>query len=136
MGKGARIRAQRAEDRKNAQEALKDRKVRKEIDREIGKQSAELHNWFYENELYCMLYTLHNTFGFGATRLRRFCEAYAGQWRALRDYYEGGDIDAPYFAKQALLSAGIDADDWIEKAAPGAGEASEAAVRGVSRSRQ
>ena len=115
MGKGARIRAQRAEDRKNAQEALKDRKVRKEIDREIGKQSAELHNWFYEQELYCMLYTLWHTFNFGPVRLKRFCEAYARQWKDLRDYYEGGDVDAPYFAKQALISAGIDVDTWIDQ---------------------
>lgn len=119
MGKGARIRAQRAEDRKIAEECMKDPKIRKAIDREIGRQSSELHDWFYEQELYCMLYTLHRTFGFGETRLRRFCEAYARQWKDLRDYYEGGDRDAPYFAKQALLSAGIDAEQWIEKAAPG-----------------
>lgn len=119
MGKGARLRAQRAEDRRTAEEAMKDPKIRKAIDREIGKQSAELHEWFYEQELYCMLYTLWQTFGFGETRLKRFCEAYAGQWKALRDYYEGGDRDAPYFAKQALLAAGIDVDKWIEKTAPG-----------------
>lgn len=112
MGKGARLRKQRMANRETVKDLLQIPDVKKAMYKEVGQQLKKPHEWFYENELYCMLYTLHMEFGFGETRLKRFCDRYSEDWKALRDYYEGGDLDAPYFAKQALLKAGIDVSKW------------------------
>lgn len=103
MGKGARLRQERQEVKRPL--SLKEMRI---VEKEVMKACKEKHLWFLENEVACMLWTLHREFGWGAGRLMRFYHAYEGAWKELRDYYDMEDMDAAYLAKVELKKIGVD----------------------------
>lgn len=111
---GKRAKAKRSAARDAVDAALLERpEVKKELQRRVADLYHQKHEWFIENEVYCMLFTLRTTYGFGAKRLRKFADCYTENWRALADYYSEGRLDAPYLAREAMLRDGIDVSEWI-----------------------
>lgn len=89
MGKGARNRKQRevvttvAKSIVSAE--IKKDKVQQAMHNEINNQLVKAHERFLNDELSVILYVLHEVFGFGPVRLKRFCDQYSAECAKLRD---------------------------------------------------
>lgn len=84
----------------------------KAIDAEILRQCAEFDR---KNELEMdsvILWVLHERFGFGKKRLRRFFESYAAELDALEKRYEMGNEDMAWLCRHKLERYGIDIAEW------------------------
>lgn len=75
-----------------------------------------------------MLWTLHEDFGFGAVRLRRYYQNFCAKYRYMRErYYCEGDEETfgsrtdAYVIKQRLKEIGFDYDEEVD-AIVGGGE--------------
>lgn len=88
----------------------------KAVDAEIYKQLAEdtrKHNL----EIVAMtLTTLHEEFGFGESRLRRFFDRYDEIVEDLVKRYELDEGDEPWIAVHKLKEKGIDVEAWCAEA--------------------
>lgn len=88
----------------------------KAIDREIEKRLViytENHNL----EIIAMtLLTLHEEFGFGESRLKRFFDRYDETVEGLVKRYELDEDDAPWIATHKLKEIGIDVAKWHAEA--------------------
>lgn len=59
-----------------------------------------------------ILWVLHERFGFGKKRLRRFFESYAAELDALEKRYEMGNEDMAWLCRHKLERYGIDIAEW------------------------
>lgn len=87
-------------------------KEQKAIDEEILRQCAEFNR---KNELEMdsvILWVLHERFGFGEKRLRKFFDSYAAELNALEKRYEMGDEDMAWLCRYKLKEYGIDIAEW------------------------
>lgn len=69
-----------------------------------------------------MLWTLHEDFGFGAVRLRRYYQNFCDKYRYMRErYYCEGDEETfgsrtdAYVIKQKLKEIGFDYDEEVDR---------------------
>lgn len=88
----------------------------KAIDREIERQLAE-HTRKHNLEIVAMtLTTLHEEFGFGEARLKRFFDRYDEVVESLVKRYELSEGDEPWIAMYKLKEKGIDVEAWYAEA--------------------
>lgn len=88
----------------------------KAIDREIEKRLAE-HTEKHNLEIIAMtLLTLHEQFGFGEGRLKKFFDAYDAVVEGLIKRYELDEDDGAWIATQKLKDMGIDVAAWHAEA--------------------
>lgn len=88
---------------------------KKAIEREIQNQLAE-YDKNHAKELSAMvLWVLHNEFGFGKTRLKRFYDIYATAVDGLINRYDLDDSDQIWLCTKKLKDAGIDIEEWATK---------------------
>lgn len=88
----------------------------KMIDREIERRLA-IYTDNHNLEIIAMtLLTLHEEFGFGESRLKRFFDRYDGTVEALVKRYELDEDDAPWIATHKLKEIGIDVAKWHAEA--------------------
>lgn len=84
--------------------------LQKEINRQILEQDK-----IHQDELDAMvLYTLHETFGFGKDRLRRFWEHMYQNYKEITAKYEMED-GFPFLCQEALKEIGVDVHEWNEE---------------------
>ena len=97
-----------ASETRKAMEAEADRMAREAID-EMNRQN--------EDELDAMvLYILHEEFGFGEKRLRRFYDRFSEGLRELGQRYAMENFDDKiWLCQKKLREAGIDISKWKEK---------------------
>jgi hypothetical protein len=112
LGKGARNRAKSSAEKAEAQKVLTQLGVRRMIDKDVRKSLAEATDRFFDQEIAVILWVLHEVFGFGKLRLRRFYNRYDKEARRLRAYYEMDDKDIGYLARRSLKGIGVDLDQW------------------------
>ena len=82
------------------------------MNQEIRNQLAEYDR---KNELEIdamVLWVLHEEFGFGTKRLRRFYDAFSSAMNELVDRYVMDDSDQPWLCRYKLKEAGIDLEEW------------------------
>jgi len=90
--------------------------ILKEARREVFEQKRCLDDDFDA----AVLWALHQAFGFGADRLRRFYDAFIDIYDELRTYYLGTDADGEevvdgtvaFACKENLLRIGVDVAEW------------------------
>lgn len=110
MGKGARARRERQQE----QEAFHlTRPQEKAMRKEINAQILERDAVYWLDMDAAVLWTLHEKFGFGAKRLRRFFEAFAAVHENLRDYYQLDDDTNTWICRYLLKrNVGVDVEAW------------------------
>ena len=86
-------------------------KEQKAMDAEINRQLIEKHSEFVDDVDYMVMRILHNEFGFGLTRLKRFYEAFIADNDALVKHYEMADA-GPYFARKEMNAIGCNIEQW------------------------
>ena len=87
------------------------RQEQKALDAEIRRQLIEQHSELEDDEAYMVMRILHNEFGFGPTRLKRFYEAFIVGNNALVKHYEMQDAGA-YIARKEMNAIGCDIEKW------------------------
>lgn len=85
---------------------------RKAMDIEIKKQLAEYDRKHAIEMDALVLWILHDKFGFGRKRLRRFYDEFAGIIKELIEWYAMDDTDAVWLCTQKLKDRGIDLEEW------------------------
>ena len=86
-------------------------KEQKALDAEINRQLIEKHSEFTDDVDYMIMRILHNHFGFGPARLRRFHEAFIADNNALVKHYEMVDAGA-YIARKEMDEIGCNIEEW------------------------
>lgn len=86
----------------------------KAIDEEIKRQIVEKDKEFSAEAESVQLWILHEFFGFGEGRLRRYWELIHTSQEELRERYLLEDGETPWLCKMKLKEYGIDVDKWIE----------------------
>lgn len=86
---------------------------RKAMKREINAQILESDLSYKLDMDAAVLWSLHETFGFGKKRLRRFYEAFTVQHEALRDHYKLDDDTNTWICRHLLKEkVGVDLEAW------------------------
>ena len=86
------------------------------MQKEIRRQIAEHDKEYWLDMDACVLWVLHARFGFGATRLKRFFDAFSEEHKRLSEKYQMDDDTrflCRYLLKQDL---GINVEDWEAEA--------------------
>ena len=86
-------------------------KEQKALDEEINRQTIEKHREFTDDYDYMILRILHNQFGFGPTRLKRFHEAFITDNESLIKHYEMPDAGV-YIARKEMNEIGCNVEQW------------------------
>lgn len=86
-------------------------KERRAMDAEINRQLVEKHAVFVDDVDYMIMRILHDHFGFGLTRLRRFYEIFSADNDALVKHYEMPDAGA-YIAREEMNAIGCNIEKW------------------------
>jgi hypothetical protein len=89
-------------------------KEQKALDAEINRQLIEKHSEFTDDVDYMIMRILHEEFGFGLTRLRRFYEAFVANNTALVKHYEMADAGA-YIARKEMNAIGCNIEKWNQE---------------------
>ena len=97
-------------------------KLRKEIVREARRELFEQKKILGNDFDAAVLWTLHQAFGFGAKRLRRFYDAFLAEYDRLREFYTGTDADGnevldgtvSFACRENLKRIGVDIAEWNE----------------------
>lgn len=92
----------------------------KAMEMEISRQVAEFDR---QNMLAIdavVLWELHEEFGFGVDRLRRFYQGFNRRFHELIDHYEMGSEDGPYICIEKLKDIGVDLEAWDKENEEGA----------------
>lgn len=84
------------------------------LDAEIHKRCLEIDDEHRDNLDAVVLYTLHETFGFGKKNLRKFWEHMYQNYESLTKMYEMPD-DFPFICSEQLKKIGIDVHEWNEE---------------------
>lgn len=86
-------------------------KEQKALDAEINRQILDRHAEFVDDVDYMIMRILHDEFGFGLTRLKRFYEAFIKDNDALVKHYEMADAGA-YIARKEMNKIGCNIEEW------------------------
>lgn len=86
-------------------------KERKVMNEKVNQLLIQRHQEFADDVDYMILYILHQHFGFGIQRLRRFYEAFIVDNEALIKHYEMSD-GGVYIARKEMNAIGVDFDKW------------------------
>lgn len=86
-------------------------KEQKAMDAEINRQLIEKHLVFVDDVDYMIMRILHNHFGFGLTRLRRFYDLFSADNDELVKHYEMPDACA-YIAREEMNDIGCNVEKW------------------------
>lgn len=91
------------------------KKEQKAIDQEIARQCAEFDRK-NENEIDAIiLWLLHEKFGFGMKRLRRFYDYFRTEFDALCKRYEMDSEDSAWLCTYLLKRYGLDIEKWNQE---------------------
>lgn len=85
---------------------------RKAMDIEINRQIAEADRRHTDEIDALILWLLHEKFGFGMKRLRRFYELFQTEFDALIKRYEMDDSDTVWLCTHKLKEYGLDIEQW------------------------
>lgn len=89
----------------------------KAMKREINRQIIEHDEAFAMDSDATVLWVLHEYFGFGYTRLRRFWEACFKSHAELKDRYQFNSEEVAWLCRVKLKSeVGIDIEEWYKEA--------------------
>lgn len=83
----------------------------KAMDVEINRQLIEKHAEFVDDVDYMVMRILHDHFGFGLTRLRRFYDLFNADNDALVKHYEMADAGS-YIARKEMNEIGCNIEKW------------------------
>ena len=86
-------------------------KEQKAMNEEINRQVIERHREFTDDFDYMVMRILHEHFGFGLTRLRRFYDAFSADNDALVKHYEMDDAGV-YIARKQMNAIGCNIEKW------------------------
>lgn len=86
-------------------------KEQKAMDEEINRQIVERHREFTDDCDYMIMRILHEHFGFGLTRLRRFYDFFSEDNDALVKHYEMPDAGV-YIARKEMNEIGCNIEKW------------------------
>lgn len=111
MGKGKRNREARSQPYQMSRAEAK--AMKREINNQILRSDAE---YYYDMDA-CVLWALHEVFGFGYTRLKRFFDAFEDVHENLRQYYQADDNENSVWICRILLKerCGVDVAEWEEQ---------------------
>lgn len=87
------------------------REVEKRVREETQKQTKEIARKLCDTIDAVCLWTLHETFGFGKDRLRRFFDDFNKGYQEMLDFYEMGD-DTTFVYLKKLHDIGVDIEEW------------------------
>ena len=86
-------------------------KEQKALDAEVSRTLLERHAEFTDDVDYMIMRILHNEFGFGLTRLKRFYDAFVADNAALVKHYEMADA-GQYIARKEMYAIGCNIEEW------------------------
>ena len=86
-------------------------KEQKAMEEKANQLLAARHREFADDVDYMILHILHQHFGFGPTRLRRFYEAFIIDNKALIKRYEMSDAGT-YIARKEMNAIGCNVEQW------------------------
>jgi hypothetical protein len=86
-------------------------KEQQAINAEIDRQLVKRHKEFSDDVDYMILKILHDHFGFGPTRLRRFYDRFTEDNYALIQHYEMPDAGM-YIARKQMNEIGCNVEEW------------------------
>lgn len=86
-------------------------KEQKAIDAEVTRQLLNRHREFADDVDYMILKILHDHFGFGPSRLRKFYECFMEENNALMAHYEMEDAGV-YIARKEMNAIGCNVEEW------------------------
>ena len=86
-------------------------KEQKAMEEKANQLLAVRHREFADDVDYMILHILHQHFGFGPTRLRRFYEAFIIDNEALIKRYEMSDAGT-YIARKEMNAIGCNVEQW------------------------
>ena len=86
-------------------------KEQKALDAEVSRTLIEKHAEFTDDVDYMIMRILHNEFGFGLTRLKRFYDAFVADNTALVKHYEMADA-GQYIARKEMNAIGCNIEQW------------------------
>ena len=87
------------------------KKEQKAMDAEINRQLLEKYSEFMDDLDYMIMRVLHDEFGFGLTRLKRFHHAFVASNTALIEHYEMEDA-GEYIARKEMTAIGCNIEEW------------------------
>ena len=100
---------------------------RRAMKKEINAQILESDTAYKLDMDAAVLYVLHETFGFGKKRLRRFFDAFTAQHQELRDYYQLDDDTNTWICRRLLKErVGVDIEAWEKEFTEHGKEAADA----------
>ena len=86
-------------------------KEQKAIDAEVAKMVIEKYIEMADDVDYMILKILHDHFGFGPVRLRKFYEVFQKENNALKSHYEMEDAGV-YIARKEMNALGCNVEEW------------------------
>jgi hypothetical protein len=86
-------------------------KEQQAIDEEINRQLLERHKVFADDVDYMIMKILHDHFGFGPARLRRFYDYFMKDNKELVERYEMSDAGT-YIARRDMNKIGVNIEEW------------------------
>ena len=89
-------------------------KEQRAIDAEINRQLVKRHKEFGDDVDYMILKILHDHFGFGPTRLRKFYDHFTEDNYALMQHYEMSDAGV-YIARKEMNAIGCNVEKWNQE---------------------
>ena len=87
------------------------KKEQRAMEEEINRQTIESYNQFVDDFDYMILRILHDHFGFGHKRLKRFHEAFIIDNDTFVKHYEMPDAGV-YIARKEMNELGINIEQW------------------------
>lgn len=87
-------------------------KEQKAVDAEILRQCSEMNRKNMNEVDACILWLLHEKFGFGYQRLKQFHKLFGEELEALTKRYEMGAEDTIWLATRKLKEYGVDIEEW------------------------
>lgn len=108
MGKGARNRLNRA----GMKQTLAYRDARRQVLREVNQELTKATDRFFYDEVTVILWVLHQQFGFGKERLKKFYVNYNKENQKLRDHYAASDQDLHYITSHLLEKIGVSVEEF------------------------
>jgi hypothetical protein len=86
-------------------------KEQRAVDAEINRQMLERHRKFSDDVDYMILKILHDHFGFGPSRLRRFYDRFIEDNATLEKHYDMPDAGV-YLAREEMNALGCNVEQW------------------------
>ena len=90
------------------------KKEQRALDEEIDRQMIERHRQFTDDFDYMVMKLLHDHFGFGPVRLRRFYDLFINDNEALIKHYEMPDAGV-YIARKEMDAIGCNIEKWNQE---------------------